>query len=113
MKSFSNVLRFLSQLIDNDYSCYLIKVRAELYVIFAKYDEKFGSVRLQRATQSGLTLRVRKELLGVRFLRVMLILLVLVLLVLLFLVLVLVVVPPCVGDHLLVLCCGLLFLVLV
>jgi len=55
LKGFTNVLRLLSQLNGNDYSCYLTEVRAELSVIFAKYDEKFGGVRLQRAAQPGPT----------------------------------------------------------
>ena len=44
MKGFSNVLRLLSHLNGNDYSCYLIEVMVELSVIFAKYDEKFDFV---------------------------------------------------------------------
>ena len=55
LKGFTNVLRLLSQLNGNDYLCYLTEVRAELSVIFAKYDEKFGGVRLQRAAQPGPT----------------------------------------------------------
>jgi hypothetical protein len=51
MKGFINVLRLLSQLNVNDYSCYVTKVRAELPFVFAKYDQKFGAVRLQRAAQ--------------------------------------------------------------
>ena len=39
----------LSQLNDYDYSYNLTKVRAELSVVFAKYDAKFSSVRMQRA----------------------------------------------------------------
>jgi hypothetical protein len=46
MKCFSNVLRLLSQLNGNDYSCYLIEVRVELSTIFYKYDEKFGAAKL-------------------------------------------------------------------
>ena len=33
----------------------MTEVRAELSVIFAKYDEKFGGVRLQRTAQPGPT----------------------------------------------------------
>jgi hypothetical protein len=51
MKGFSNVLKLLSELNGNDYSCYLTEVRAELSVVSGKYDEKFGAVRLQRAAQ--------------------------------------------------------------
>jgi hypothetical protein len=51
MKGFSNIFRLLSQLNGNDYSCYLTEVRAELSIIFGKYNEKFDAVRLQRAAQ--------------------------------------------------------------
>jgi hypothetical protein len=106
MKGFSNILRLLSQLNGNDYSYYLTKVRAELSIVFAKYYEKCCKELHNQALQ------VRKGLLGVRSLEVMLLGLVLLVLVLLVLVLVLVVLPPCIGDHLLVLCCKLLLLVL-
>jgi len=49
MKGFSNIIMLLSQLNGNDYFCYLTDVRAELSVVFAKYDAKFSSVRMQRA----------------------------------------------------------------
>ncbi|CAO2199873.1 unnamed protein product [Urochloa humidicola] len=55
MKGFTNVLRLLSDLNGNDYSCYLTEVRAELSEIFRKYEDKFGAVRLQRATPTGPT----------------------------------------------------------
>jgi hypothetical protein len=51
MKGFSNVLKLLSELNGNDYSCYLTELGAELSIVFAKYDEKFGAVRLQRVAQ--------------------------------------------------------------
>ncbi|WVZ65551.1 hypothetical protein U9M48_014896 [Paspalum notatum var. saurae] len=43
-------LRLLSQLGVNDYSSYYTDVRAELKMMFNKYDAKFGAVRLQRPT---------------------------------------------------------------
>jgi len=55
LKGFTNVLRLLSHLNGNDYSCYLTEVRAELSVIFSKYDDKFGGVRLQRGAQPSPT----------------------------------------------------------
>jgi hypothetical protein len=55
MKGFSNIFGLLSQLNGNDYSCYLTEVRAKLSVIFYKYEDKFGSIRLQRAAQLGST----------------------------------------------------------
>ena len=48
MKGFYKLLVHLSRLNGNDYSCYLTEVRAELSVVFSKYDDKFGGVRLQR-----------------------------------------------------------------
>ena len=53
MKGFSNIIMLLSQLNGNDYFCYLTEVRAELSVVFAKYDAKFSSVRMQRVAQPG------------------------------------------------------------
>nr|XP_034601120.1 zinc finger BED domain-containing protein RICESLEEPER 1-like [Setaria viridis] len=50
---FSNVLQLMSQLTGKDYSSYLTDVRAELSTIFGKYEAKYGSVRMQRATQPG------------------------------------------------------------
>ena len=48
LKGFTNVLRLLSHLNGNDYSCYLTEVRAELSVIFAKYDDKFGGGKVAK-----------------------------------------------------------------
>nr|XP_034586551.1 zinc finger BED domain-containing protein RICESLEEPER 2-like [Setaria viridis] len=50
---FSNVLQLMSQLTGKDYSSYLTDVRAELSTIFGKYEAKYGSVRMHRATQPG------------------------------------------------------------
>jgi hypothetical protein len=55
MTGFGKVLQLLSQLNAKDYSSYLTEVRAELSTFFNHYDSKFGSVRLQRATQPGPT----------------------------------------------------------
>ena len=55
MKGFNKLLIHLSRLNSNDYSCYLTEIRAELSVIFAKYDDKFGGARLQRGSQPGPT----------------------------------------------------------
>ncbi|XP_040385322.1 zinc finger BED domain-containing protein RICESLEEPER 1-like [Oryza brachyantha] len=48
MKGFYNVLRVLSSLTGTDYSAYSTQIRAELNTMFEKYNDKFGSVRLQR-----------------------------------------------------------------
>jgi len=55
MRGFNKLLILLSQLNGNDYSCYLTEVRAELSVIFSKYDDKFGGVRLQKGAQPSPT----------------------------------------------------------
>ena len=109
MRGFNKLLILLSQLNGNDYSCYFTEVNAELSVIFSKYDDKFGGVRLQRGAQPNPT--GKKKLLGVRSIVMMLLILVLALVVLI-LVLVLVLLSLCIGDHLLVLCCKLQLLVL-
>ena len=43
-----SILRILSGMRISDYSAYYTDVRAELKMMFNKYDEKFGAVRLQR-----------------------------------------------------------------
>ena len=43
----------MSKLTDENYSEYLTTIRANLSDTFAKYDNKFGAVRLQRATVPG------------------------------------------------------------
>ena len=48
LRGFMIILRILSQLGINDYSAYYTDVRAELKMMFNKYDAKFGAVRLQR-----------------------------------------------------------------
>ncbi|WVZ62230.1 hypothetical protein U9M48_011997 [Paspalum notatum var. saurae] len=50
LRGFMSSLRLLSQLGVNDYSSYYTDVRAELNMMFNKYDAKFGAVRLQRPT---------------------------------------------------------------
>ncbi|WVZ50926.1 LOW QUALITY PROTEIN: hypothetical protein U9M48_002131 [Paspalum notatum var. saurae] len=46
LRGFMSSLRLLSQLGINDYSSYYTDVRAELKMLFNKYDAKFGAVRL-------------------------------------------------------------------
>jgi len=53
IRGFTNVLQIMSNLTDENYSEYLTTVRANLSDTFAKYDSKFGAVRLQRATVPG------------------------------------------------------------
>ncbi|MCL0149019.1 hypothetical protein M2T53_27890, partial [Klebsiella pneumoniae] len=46
-------LQIMAQLISDDYSAYLTTVRASLSDTFAKYERKFGSVRLHSSTIPG------------------------------------------------------------
>jgi hypothetical protein len=48
---FNSALQVLSELLNHDYSTYYNVVRTELANMFAKYDSKFGSLRLQRPSQ--------------------------------------------------------------
>jgi hypothetical protein len=48
---FNSALQVLSELLNHDYSTYYNEVRTELANMFAKYDSKFGSLRLQRPLQ--------------------------------------------------------------
>ena len=48
MRGFHNVLQLLSQSVGVDYSNYFTEVRAELYKLYNKYENKYGAVRLQR-----------------------------------------------------------------
>ena len=53
IRGFSKVLQIMAQLIGDDYSAYLTTVRASLFDTFAKYERKFGSVRLHSSTIPG------------------------------------------------------------
>jgi len=55
IKGFSNALRLLSSLTGTEYSTYFTSVRAALSDMFAKYESKFGSVRLARPTHKPST----------------------------------------------------------
>ena len=55
IKGFSNALRLLSSLTSTDYSAYFTSVRAALSDMFAKYESKFGPVRLARPTHKPST----------------------------------------------------------
>jgi hypothetical protein len=45
LKGFSRVLRLVGKLIGVDYSSYLTKVRAQLNIIYKRYDDKFGAAK--------------------------------------------------------------------
>jgi len=67
IRGFTNVLQIMSKLTDENYSEYLTTVRANLSDTFAKYDSKFGAVRLQRATVLGPASGKRKTAWGQKF----------------------------------------------
>lgn len=50
MKGFFNVLELLGKATGSDYSEYYGQVKADLYTMFAKYEEKFGAARSQRVS---------------------------------------------------------------
>jgi hypothetical protein len=52
MRGFNSAMQVLSNLISTDYSNYFTNVHAELHNMFAKYDNKFGNLRLNRPIQS-------------------------------------------------------------
>jgi hypothetical protein len=52
IRGFNNVLALMSQLTHSDYSGYLTSLRADLSDLFNKYDDKFGSIRLQRTSNA-------------------------------------------------------------
>jgi hypothetical protein len=51
LTGFNNALQVLSELLNHDYSTYYNEVKGELGNMFAKYESKFGSLRLQRPSQ--------------------------------------------------------------
>ena len=48
LTNFNNALHVLSDSLHLDYSSYSIEVKTQLSILYAKYESKFGSVRLQR-----------------------------------------------------------------
>ena len=51
LRGLTKALALLSSLLDTDYTEYFNTVRVELTNVFAKYESKFGAVRLQRPPQ--------------------------------------------------------------
>jgi hypothetical protein len=51
LNGFNSYLQVLSKLLNHDYYTYYNNVRNELVNLFAKYDSKFGALRLQRPSQ--------------------------------------------------------------
>jgi hypothetical protein len=51
LTGFNSALQVLSELLNHDYSTYYNEVKGELDNMFAKYESKFGSLRLQRPSQ--------------------------------------------------------------
>jgi hypothetical protein len=64
MRGFNNIIAMLSQLTHSYYSDSLTSMRAELSILFNKYDDKFGFVRLQRPSNATLV-KVRANMLGI------------------------------------------------
>lgn len=50
IRGFTKVLRIISNILGNVYLAYLTAVRAVVYDVFAKYENKFGDVKLRTAT---------------------------------------------------------------
>jgi len=70
MRGFHNVLQLLSQAVGVDYSNYFTEVRAELYKLYNKYENKYGAVRLQKPSNiSGSS--GKKKMLGVRYMELL------------------------------------------
>jgi hypothetical protein len=51
LKGFSRVLRLVGKLIGVDYSSYLTEVRAQLNIIYKRYDDKFGAAKRKACPQ--------------------------------------------------------------
>jgi hypothetical protein len=51
LTDFNSALQVLSELLNHDYSTYYNEIKGELGNMFAKYESKFGSLRLQRPSQ--------------------------------------------------------------
>jgi hypothetical protein len=62
MRGMFNVLQIMQEKTGNDYTAYYAKVRTELFKLFNKYDEKYGSSRTQRrSTLPGPTTGKKKN----------------------------------------------------
>jgi hypothetical protein len=65
MRGLFNVLQIMQLKIDHDYTAYYVDVKTEIYKLFNKYEEKFGSARTQRrATQPAGNTGKRKHAWG-------------------------------------------------
>jgi hypothetical protein len=54
LTNFNNALCVLSYLLHLDYSSYSIEVKTKLSILYAKYESKFGFVRLQRPQRASI-----------------------------------------------------------
>jgi hypothetical protein len=61
IRGFHNIVRILSGLTGTDYSTFYSNVRSKLSVMFTKYDDKFGAVKLQRPTPTTSITSKRKQ----------------------------------------------------
>lgn len=55
MKCFSRVLKRLMNLTSTDHAAYQVTTRAKLTDVYNKYEEKYGSVRLNRVVPPNLS----------------------------------------------------------
>jgi len=51
LKGFNKLLRLLNKFLGVDYSSYLTEVRAQLNIMYKRYDDKFGTVKRRTPTQ--------------------------------------------------------------
>ena len=51
LKDFNKLLRLLGKFLGVDYSSYLTEVRAQLNIMYKRYDDKFGTVKRRTPTQ--------------------------------------------------------------
>ena len=67
IQGFHNVLQILSQTIGVNYSNYFSEVRAELYKLYNKYENKYGAVRLLRPSNISRSTGKKKTAWGMIF----------------------------------------------
>ena len=51
LKGFSKILKLLGKFLGVDYSSYLTEVRAQLNIIYKRYDDKFGAAKRRTCSQ--------------------------------------------------------------
>jgi virulence-associated protein VapD len=61
MKGFFNMLQLLDKYAGSQYSSYYADIKTELYKLFNKYENKFGTVRSQRVAQPSVLTCKKKQ----------------------------------------------------